>query len=832
MLATHFAHEKDYTAFFGKELFDRAMTRFQKDAGNSAFITSITEIVSYLDYADSFQLLNAKCAQLPPDVSGCIQHFTSELQLLAAIRNRVMHSRPLDFEDLAVVHDLTQSLLSFNLKLWSHLNETNDELKSNPSFVLGTTIPADSEAIIPHNLPVPDFDETGFVGRKTTVDHLIGLIRGPYPVITVLGEGGLGKTALALKAAYQLLDSQDVPFDCIVWTTAKAATITAQEIVRIDDAITSSLGMFASIAKELAGNQGGDPIDEILDYLKTFRILLVLDNLETVIDSRLSGFLEKLPSGSKVLITSRIGLGEFERRLKLPPLEEREAGQLLRALAKVRQLDNLARAVPDVVKSYCKRMKHNPGYIKWFVSAVQAGSRPEEVLDHSELFLEYCMSHVYMHLSPESKRVLKSMQCVPAPMSQAELAFLNNIPALGLQTSLYQLLATNMVLMTMDGTGLAAETRYNLSELARQYLIKKHPVPPADYMELQGRARELNAAGAYIKAEKDPFSFFSITTRSKGDRVVAKYLFDALKDLQKDAFQQAQESINNARGLAPQYFEVHRVEAWMHAKAGNTPAAEASYEVAIELEPKSAALRFWYGGFLMRYVKDDERAAKQYLEAAALAPNEPQIVLELARVFMGRHSYCEAEQLVAAAIRSVKNNAVLKRKLYDIQIQISHRGASYALAQRDHPKALLLLEKLVEDYDKAPSDVRDAYLCETLKRAAELARVLTGILVEQDFKNRALAVLAVLGEALEKMGVRVTSGQRIRGMIDRVPPGKKYGFIIGEDGREYFFHFGTFGSLVRVDMIKEGDEVSFQVADALSPEEKPRAVMCELVLSL
>ena len=109
MLATHFAHEKDYTAFFGKELFDRAMTRFQKDAGNSAFITSITEIVSYLDYADSFQLLNAKCAQLPPDVSGCIQHFTSELQLLAAIRNRVMHSRPLDFEDLAVVHDLTQS---------------------------------------------------------------------------------------------------------------------------------------------------------------------------------------------------------------------------------------------------------------------------------------------------------------------------------------------------------------------------------------------------------------------------------------------------------------------------------------------------------------------------------------------------------------------------------------------------------------------------------------------------------------------------------------------------------------------------------------------------
>ena len=144
-------------------------------------------------------------------------------------------------------------------------------------------------------------------------------------VIDFWDTTGLGKTALALKLAYDILDSDDMNFDCIVWASAKNATITAGEIKRIKGAVSDSLGMFSEIGKQLAGSEEPDPIAEIIEYLSNFRILLILDNLETIVDKKLYSFFEELPIGSKVLTTSRIGLGEFERRLKLGPMDARES---------------------------------------------------------------------------------------------------------------------------------------------------------------------------------------------------------------------------------------------------------------------------------------------------------------------------------------------------------------------------------------------------------------------------------------------------------------------------------------------------------------------------
>ena len=36
--------------------------------------------------------------------------------------------------------------------------------------------------------PVPDFDETGLIGRETDLNELENLIRGPWPIITIVGE--------------------------------------------------------------------------------------------------------------------------------------------------------------------------------------------------------------------------------------------------------------------------------------------------------------------------------------------------------------------------------------------------------------------------------------------------------------------------------------------------------------------------------------------------------------------------------------------------------------------------------------------------------------------
>ena len=381
------------------------------------------------------------------------------------MRNRVMHTRPLHFDDLACTLDRANELIRRNKALWPELDKTLRLLQEEPSFVLSLDLPAPSEVEpISHNLPIPDFDETGFIGRDDQVSRLRTLCQGPYPVITIVGEGGLGKTALALRIAYEMLDVSPAPYDAVVWTTAKTTMLTTKQIVEIEGAISDSLGLLRVASSALAGTTtSDDPVEELLQYLATFRILLVLDNLETVLDERLRSFLARLPQGSKVLITSRVGVGAYEHPLKLDSLSNSEAVQLLRALTKARGLTRLVNVNNRIVAGYCEQMKNNPRFIKWFVSAVQSGARPEEVLSNPTPFLDFCMSNIYKFLSDDSRQILQTLQYVSGSKSQAELAFLSGLDSARLQRSLQQVLTTNMVNMLSR----RVEHRFNRTTISR-----------------------------------------------------------------------------------------------------------------------------------------------------------------------------------------------------------------------------------------------------------------------------------------------------------------------------------------------------------------------------
>jgi hypothetical protein len=277
--------------------------------------------------------------------------------------------------------------------------------------------------------------------------------------------------------------------------------LTTKQIVEIEGAISDSLGMLRIASVALSGSaEASEPMEELLEYLGSFRILLILDNLETVLDERLRGFLARLPQGSKVLITSRVGVGAYEHPLKLDPLSNDEAVQLLRSLTKATGLTRLLNVPNSVVAGYCGQMKNNPGFIKWFVSAVQAGARPEEVLANPTPFLDFCISNVYKFLTGESRRILQTLQYVSGARSQAELAFLSGLDSVSLQRALQQVLTTNMVNMLPLSRGSSFRSTYDLSELARDYLARAHPVPHDVARSLKERRRELMKASGEIAA--------------------------------------------------------------------------------------------------------------------------------------------------------------------------------------------------------------------------------------------------------------------------------------------------------------------------------------------
>ncbi|MBK9713118.1 MAG: alpha/beta fold hydrolase [Kouleothrix sp.] len=182
------------------------------------------------------------------------------------------------------------------------LSEVRRFLESEPDARHGLPAPKAEPARAaelrpPHNLPA---QATSFVGRERELADLARRLRDPdCRLLTLCGPGGMGKTRLALAAAGAQLRG-DSPFVDGVFFVELAPLSAAAEIVL---AIATAIG-FAFYTEQ-------PPLQQLNDYLRQKRMLIVLDNFEHLLGSesaRLSvGLLEAAP-GVKLLATSRVML--------------------------------------------------------------------------------------------------------------------------------------------------------------------------------------------------------------------------------------------------------------------------------------------------------------------------------------------------------------------------------------------------------------------------------------------------------------------------------------------------------------------------------------------
>lgn len=596
--------EDALTQVLAPEVLSEARRRYRRDGGSAADNAGLADLLPYVDYQVACDTLYRRIDHLALDAQTFLRERIVQFQDLTGVRNRVAHTRPLEVNDLPMVMDVA---IDFNSEPSINTPTTSEVLRrltEEPSYVLGLDIhfanlpPDPTER---HNLPVPDFDETGFIGRRSLVQTVQKRLKGSYPVISLIGDGGIGKTALALKVAYDILDSKDRKFDAIVWTTAKTTMLTTTEIRRIEGAVVDSLGLLGVAAEHLGGTHATeDPLNEVLQYMEHFKVLLVLDNLETVLDDRLRNFLSEIPNGSKVLITSRVGFGTLES-IRMTPLEQSEAVALLRSLAKQRAVGPLLSAPPETIQAYVRRMGAHPLFIKWFVAAVQSGQRPEDVLA-SSILLDYCMANVYGFLSDNDRMVLRSLQVLPGRHNQAELAYFNQLEVPDLQSSIMQLLSTNFVSMHSVAVGNAVASEYELTEFAGKYLARHNRVPEDERNWLLDRQAELYAYGFQMKAQAqaEPYNPYNLDIRGTGDFNTASILVSALSDLYNGNLEKANDSVNAAKTLSPDYHECFRVEAMIRAKEGNLADSQQCFESALELRSDSASLHYFFADFLLR----------------------------------------------------------------------------------------------------------------------------------------------------------------------------------------------------------------------------------------
>ncbi|MFN8445429.1 MAG: tetratricopeptide repeat protein [Caldilineaceae bacterium] len=155
-----------------------------------------------------------------------------------------------------------------------------------------------------HNLPRLF---TPFYGRQQEIEQVVQHILHPdLPLLVLLGEGGIGKTRLALSAAQAIIKQQEVqaataqsvPFPDGVWFVPLANPSVTEPALAIASALIKELRL------QLVGKES--LVEQTLYYFERKSLLLILDNFETLIGG-VDFILELLKRAKqlKLLVTSR-----------------------------------------------------------------------------------------------------------------------------------------------------------------------------------------------------------------------------------------------------------------------------------------------------------------------------------------------------------------------------------------------------------------------------------------------------------------------------------------------------------------------------------------------
>ncbi|WP_420462705.1 hypothetical protein [Candidatus Palauibacter sp.] len=777
-------------------------------------------------------MINSHRHLFPSAAASHIKDITHKLERLVPIRNRVMHSRPLHAGDFPTTFDLVDRLANVRVGPWTEVRNTLNLLTADPSSISNLRIPVlpSPSVRVAHNLPTPDFDETGFVGRDDFLSRTITAVLGQYPVITIFGEGGIGKSAVALKAAYDILDSPDCPFDLVIWASSKTHALTGPDIQRISDSIATSLDLISDVSQALGRTNVGDPVDALLDDLTALPTLLILDNLETVLDDRIRSFLGRLPRGTKVLLTSRIALGAFEHPLKLDPMNGDDTVVLMRALARARHVDSLVHCRNRTLQEYTARLHNNPGFIKWFVAGVQAGARPEDLLANPDTFLDFCFTNVYDHLSDDAKTALRCL----VPLSEASLGDIGyhaNLEGFTLTEAVNDLLRTNMVSTHYVSEGATYDTYYQVTEIAAQYLVKHHPLSPQELRHIEDNRRKIVAVHEQIAAtgRRDPYQRTAIFLRSRRDIVPAKYLRDALRLSRQADFDHALEALSKAARLAPEYFEVHRVKGVVLAEAGKIFEAETAYQHALEFKEDYGPLLYGYALFLMHNRDDVEGAAEFAARALRVDPGIPAVMLELGRARLYMEDFDGArEALEPLQSTRPRLSAGDAQKSVDLYCQTFLREADLAVRSREFLAGLEAFERAREYFETIPQALTDRRLGIRLtKGVLSAVWLVDGMARELPSKRERAERIrqwlasggssATSGVTVERTGEDITVGK-----VTSLPVRENFGFLEAEDGAELFFHRESLEDVAAWEALSIGAGVSFRVGE--DDEGRPRAI--------
>jgi transcriptional regulator with XRE-family HTH domain/tetratricopeptide (TPR) repeat protein len=347
-----------------------------------------------------------------------------------------------------------------------------------PGVIVERLFPANPQPAttrIYQNLPAPTYNQ--FVMRARAYADVIDGLRQRSAVVLITSLGGMGKTSLAREvAAHCLAGDCALPnFEAVVWVSDKGREGATNLSVVLDEiARTLDYPGFTSLSFD-------DKRYEVEQLLRRQRVLLVVDNFETITDSALLSWLLRLPEPSKALVTSREYHAEFRSSwpVDLRGMSQAEADQFVRNQLHFLRMEALV-TNPAELAPICEITGGNPKAIMIALGYLKHGQRPlAEVIDEiyagrGNLF-DDLFTRSWQLLDEAARRVLMAMTLFPVSASEAALSAVSAVQGFAFGRAAERL--GELSLLDMSRPNIQSTPRYSLHPLVRAFAsahLKEH----------------------------------------------------------------------------------------------------------------------------------------------------------------------------------------------------------------------------------------------------------------------------------------------------------------------------------------------------------------------
>lgn len=607
---------------------------------------------------------------------------------LYPIRNQIAHIKEtFSAIDLDLLIEIGENLVPLLDNFSKELANVLTCIKTNPEKVV---VQMPSEFIIfeerakfgyINNLPTPDYDpDGGFIGRRDDLEKIEQLIFSDlYRVVTIAGAGGVGKTALALNFCQNILKRKNIPFSAVVWVSAKEEKLSLTGIEPIEpsfrsyeefiDTILETFGWTENISSNIAKKEENV---EIILRAGEKGILMVVDNLETIRDERIIEYIKRFPPPSKILITSRSGLGEVERRYALKEMSTKDAINLLRTVAREKEALTLSKLPDKILSIYAEKMFRYPLAIKWVVGQVALGQDIESSIGDLTSFksdvTKFCFEHIFKSLLTDNARIsLFALALYEKPLTKGVLSHLTDLTISDIDQTLKDLTIASLIIpKQIQSSDSTIETTYELLPLTRSYLQSKLQESPEIRRKIEARTEavhnlidEADKAGHQYR-----YSLRDMGAETEEEKIAATWAFTAQQKYQSGDYEGAIRSFERAIQIAPNFSAIYRNWAIVESDAGYVERADELMHKAASLNQNDSRIWFVWGNMEKRRNRYDK--AFNYLsKALEISKNDPHVMGALAEVEKRRNNFEKADELLRAALTS-NSVAALQRRTHEV----------------------------------------------------------------------------------------------------------------------------------------------------------------------